>query len=253
MTLPGGAHTLQALAASVRFNRNSLLLPVLGAPAFIRWSRRMRQTERRGLRFVVCRVFTGRLGHISGGSPVRETVEVPRSLWATPGLTFIVGPDPPISFPGNGPPLSLHHPDTPPPARDRGSTGSPSRCGGRPEAGHDSKDTSPPPCEKFHLCGMRSSPLGTTVSYRVGPGAPNPPSPGAARLHSCSQAASVWCLNAKSRDRARFSHLCMHKNRIRINRHAHNLAFCEVRGYKLSRSGGGLGVWTEAKRTPSRS
>jgi hypothetical protein len=50
----------------------------------------------RGLRFAVSGVFTGRLGFISGESPVGETVEV--SLGCA-GRNFIVGPDPPISFP----------------------------------------------------------------------------------------------------------------------------------------------------------
>jgi hypothetical protein len=68
--------------------------------------------------------------------------------------------------------------------RKTGSAASPSRYGGRPEAGHDSRDTRLPRCEKPRI----------TVCVRLLPGSTigsgkrwvllNPP-PGAARLFSC--------------------------------------------------------------------
>ena len=66
----------------------------------------------------------------------------------------------------------------------KGRAASPSRCSGRPGAGHDSKDARPLLCEKSLICSMRSAPAGITIGSRVKPGAPYFPPPGAARLFS---------------------------------------------------------------------
>jgi hypothetical protein len=58
---------------------------------------------------------------------------------------------------------------TPPPEPTgaiRGSTGFPSKCGGRPEAGHDSKATRQHLCEKPRVWGTRSGPFGIMIGYR---------------------------------------------------------------------------------------
>jgi hypothetical protein len=54
---------------------------------------------------------------------------------------------------------------------EKGRAASPSRCSGRPAAGHDSKDARPPLCEKSLICSMCSAPAGITIDSRVKPDA----------------------------------------------------------------------------------
>jgi hypothetical protein len=60
--------------------------------------------------------------------------------------------------------------------RQRGSAASPSRCSGRPGAGHDSKDARSPLCERslFAVCAHCLPDI--TIGSRVKPDAPYPPS-----------------------------------------------------------------------------